>query len=1226
MNSKLQRLIKAFHRRLDKVVKSWEPPVEEKAPLQPFHSLSPIKDAEVTQYVTALQWALDNRDKACIHNIALTGPYGSGKSSILQTFKDQNKDEAFVFLEISLATFKEEPAKGDKKKPEPTGGKKQEDLVRLIEFSILQQIFYHEEDRKIPDSRFKKIRSFNRKERLWTTAVILLSLLFGFNLFFPEQVEAMLEAAFPHWLSLLLHWISLVVFLVSVSMLTFRSIRLIFGIRINKFKIKEAEIEIDEGISKSILNNHLDEILYFFEVTGYSVVLIEDLDRFRQAEIFTKLRELNLLINNSKKVKQTVVFIYAVRDEMFQDKDRTKFFDFIIPVIPVINSSNSNDKLAKIVADNKYPLSTQLIDDVALFIDDMRLLYNITNEYHLYRELLDKALPQDKLFAMIVYKNIYPDDFVLLHDGDGILYKLLTSKMKYNNELVAGIDAKIGVLNTEIRQMENLQIRDAVELRMLYLSYYVSEVSGFTNFTIVGVDKEIKEVAADEHLFDYFIEDKVECNQVLQWQTNLGKKKIKFATIQSQADPDHTYMERLRMIKGFWDDKGELIKKRLQELEMQKGGVRHRKLQELLSDTTVSFDIDTGTKQGLLLKLLLRFGYIDENYLDYISLFYPGSLTKTDRAFLLDVKSEVASAYDFSLQKIANLAAKIRPVDFQQAYSLNYDLMDFLLVNEGCEEQLSYMLGQLNDQTSYGPGFADGFITNGTNVEVFIQRLAHKWPGIWKYVSENSPLTAERKDTYFKLLIANARTDDLKKIATDSSLVSRMTLHPGFLTIIPDEGRLKKLIKAFNLKFEHLDLKKAPKSLADFVYKGDYYAITPAMLEGVMQFAGKFNAATFETSNYQAVLDAECPELARYINSSINEYVQDVYLTLPVNNQEPELALLALLNHTDLRLKNRIGIIRKVETCVSDLAGVTGTGMDEVLFECSRVLPTWHNLIAYYTRFDKGIDDSMISFLNMEANAEALAEQTIETDADGQDPAVAEQFLMALLNETGIEDSSYTLLLKAVPYMYDIDVFAEVGEDKMALLIAGNMLDSTPANLARLKSAYPDLAPAFLDKLRAVFIANIEGFSPDAADVAAVLKSKVFSMAEKNKVIQSVSDELLTRSREVLRELMRLIFTDPSFKVAKNLLIAALQQPFPVQERVKLFNMHYKIFAKEDILKIFGTFPYPYGDIGVLHKSPVVDHEQENRYLATNLKERHFISNVSEEKKGIRIINFKKEK
>ena len=142
-----------------------------------------------------------------------------------------------------------------------------------------------------------------------------------------------------------------------------------------KFSIKNAEIEIGTEVSKSALNTYLDEILYFFEVSKYSVVFIEDLDRFEQSDIFVKLRELNQLINNSKKVKQNVVFVYAIKDEMFMNKERTKFFDFIIPVIPVINNSNSKEKLQTILKKSNYEISQDLISNISIFIDDMRLLY-----------------------------------------------------------------------------------------------------------------------------------------------------------------------------------------------------------------------------------------------------------------------------------------------------------------------------------------------------------------------------------------------------------------------------------------------------------------------------------------------------------------------------------------------------------------------------------------------------------------------------------------------------------------------------------------------------------------------------------------------------------------------------------------------------------------------------------------------------------------------------------
>ena len=105
--------------------------------------------------------------------------------------------------------------------------------------------------------------------------------------------------------------------------------------------MKDGEIEVIEN--NSIFNKHLDEILYFFQVTDYNVVIIEDLDRFGTPNIFLKLRELNQLINESKIVDRHITFIYAIKDDIFKDEERTKFFDFIITVIPVINPSNSKD-------------------------------------------------------------------------------------------------------------------------------------------------------------------------------------------------------------------------------------------------------------------------------------------------------------------------------------------------------------------------------------------------------------------------------------------------------------------------------------------------------------------------------------------------------------------------------------------------------------------------------------------------------------------------------------------------------------------------------------------------------------------------------------------------------------------------------------------------------------------------------------------------------------------
>ncbi|HMI61939.1 MAG TPA: P-loop NTPase fold protein, partial [Puia sp.] len=440
-----------------------------------YHALSPVRNADqVDEYIQALDWAIKRREENDILNIAITGPYGSGKSSILKTYIERHQDQGLHFLPISLATFKEDstvaPVQDSANKPaggENTSGK--ENLLRQIELSILQQIFYFEEDKKIPDSRFKKIRSVSQGELVMNSARIILLGLAVVGFFFLKPLFEQLHVTTSERLSTSIKWSSLLILTVGLCSIVYKSIRTITSVSISKLKLQNAEIEIGKNISKSALNNHLDEILYFFEVTSYNVVIIEDLDRFEQTEIFTKLREINQLINKSKKVNRKVAFIYAVKDEMFQDKDRTKFFDFIIPIIPVINSSNSSEKLKRIVSDYKYKISESLIDDIALFIDDMRLLYNVMNEYRVYQLKLGEKLDQEKLMGMVVYKNIHPRDFVDLANRTGFLYNIFGKYNDHINAYIANADTKIADLRKSMETLNRLQIRSIRELRMLYI-------------------------------------------------------------------------------------------------------------------------------------------------------------------------------------------------------------------------------------------------------------------------------------------------------------------------------------------------------------------------------------------------------------------------------------------------------------------------------------------------------------------------------------------------------------------------------------------------------------------------------------------------------------------------------------------------------------------------------------------------------------------------------------
>ncbi|MBK8585549.1 MAG: ATP-binding protein [Bacteroidetes bacterium] len=99
----------------------------------------------VRPYLDSLKQAIETNG---INNIAVTGSYGSGKSTILKTFQNQNEKKS-KFLNISLASFSDNIDDTE--------------IERKIEVSILQQMFYHVKPSVIPDSRFKRIDNISQK-------------------------------------------------------------------------------------------------------------------------------------------------------------------------------------------------------------------------------------------------------------------------------------------------------------------------------------------------------------------------------------------------------------------------------------------------------------------------------------------------------------------------------------------------------------------------------------------------------------------------------------------------------------------------------------------------------------------------------------------------------------------------------------------------------------------------------------------------------------------------------------------------------------------------------------------------------------------------------------------------------------------------------------------------------------------------------------------------------
>ena len=151
-----------------------------------------------------------------------------------------------------------------------------------------------------------------------------------------------------------------------------------------------------------------------------------------------------------------LMFFYVISDEVFSEKnvepanntenisatEKTKFFDVIIPIVPIVNNTNSFDYLKSMLLDDpaitdKNDFETFLYQ-ISIFIDDLRVLKNIVNEFKIYKKIykdnIDIDIDYKQLLALIVYKTLNSSDFNDLVKSKGDLYTQIKKSLEDNDE------------------------------------------------------------------------------------------------------------------------------------------------------------------------------------------------------------------------------------------------------------------------------------------------------------------------------------------------------------------------------------------------------------------------------------------------------------------------------------------------------------------------------------------------------------------------------------------------------------------------------------------------------------------------------------------------------------------------------------------------------------------------------------------------------------------------
>jgi len=743
-------------------------------------------------YVQILEAELTKPGPEAPRNIALTGHYGSGKSSVLgETQRVLEHDDVKV-INLSI------PSLGIGDGRVRKDGDKALDKTNLIQKEIVKQLLYRRKPSDMPASRYSRLDTFHVGRALGAAVGVGVTAA-GFALLarVPDKVRDALPPEAWAWVNSSLwsnlagtiQWLSLVTVFVLTVWAALSVQRLLQQrIRVTELAAGPTKVTLSDS-SSSYFDEYLDEIVYFFQTSKTAVVIFEDLDRFKDPHIFETLRELNMLLNNAEQTGMAPIrFVYAIRDSIFEQLDvergddegevagsadatssdpsetrrlmstnRTKFFDLVVPMVPFISHRTSRDLIRQeleLIVPEQRPADA-VVNIVGAHLTDMRLIKNICNEYEVFRRRILaegglKELTADRLFSSIVYKNIYLADYEKVRDGTSLLDTLYRAYREWVAQQTATARNAERSARSRLRRIDAVGSRSAslgTRLQSVLLARYAQNVN--TNNAQVAVRQTTYSWSdiATEGFWRAYLQDRGDL--MVYYRAGYQGEMVPFDKVQTlmgqRLSPDDWNAEVETAING-----------EITEAAADHRFAQHASMNDALGEPRRLFsyggadrsiaDVAEELFDGADLALeLLRAGLIDENFTLYITQF-PGQaisasamnfIIKAVQPDVMDIEYHFGTGDEINTEDIKAVldAEAQRLLGGQSIY--NIEVFDYLIAED--PSKLDEPIRRLAANAVNDRSFLDAYLTSGKDAPTLVERLSGTWPDIFDFLIGQDP-------------------------------------------------------------------------------------------------------------------------------------------------------------------------------------------------------------------------------------------------------------------------------------------------------------------------------------------------------------------------------------------------------------------------------------------------------------------------------------------------------
>ena len=993
--------------------------------MENFYSLTPENLEKIDLvYTEALDFAFDNKD---IKNIAITGIYGAGKSTVWKSYA-KNKGLKNI-ITVSMGKYEDNNSELGK-------SSKEDNNSNRIERQLINQMLSQIEISKIPLSKFKFKKNKRVIDILFQVSLCIalcVSLLMWFlkDTLLPVLFNLFkIDTNFYLFLCALFFIVPLTIFMYSV----FRASK----IKISKVNLKGAEASVSEEINdETILDRDIKEIVYLLNSSGSSVIVFEDLDRYGNINIFTKLRELNFLLNSFVSAngdKRIIKFVYMLKDGLFFSKNRTKFFDFIIPIVPVVDSKTSESELKNLLLDVSKAPEKKVLSNISLYVDDMRLLKNIVNEFIVYSNIIpleSLGLDKNKLFALITLKNIFPNEFDLLQEDKGYIRSVFDKLEHYRKDVIENFEFELEELNQRIEFIKYRFENDKYDAMALMIPIDV-KIQGAGNVTWSKHLRKWSKEKDKSYLINYSSgSSSYRYDDFLSRFVLNNKDKIEIV--------DNMPEDNSESVKRLYE-RVDFLKKQIEEVEIYS----YAKLIQNMNQEQIDTLFEDGSRivedhYFPLIRFLIVDGLLDETYWYYkgnINVDSNKVLKRNDVIFLKGLLEGKKLDIFLNLETPDEIADRLNDSDFRRYNILNKKLLEYFLFNDDnrlvklvnsvkSNDLFKELLDILNTfDLAKTKKFIEVFVND--DLDVLLQLL---------------DLCNEKHEKAFKNILTSIITN--KDVKQDSlKLFNRyFEENESIVELINTEDFNTFLdnIQLAEIKFTHLNEMNVTDEILSELEKIQSYKLS---IDNVSLLVNRLLSKNIE---YGSLLDSiyynEClSSTKKYVENNftqfISMYIDDMVQKCEFSNAE-EIVVEILLSEIEEDYK--IKYLNENKTSITDLEILQPISSNEKimvkLFETDKIVCNQENMSAYWN-MSQQYDDEFIHYLERhisEDNSKAIL---------GSNAGICN----SLINDPNVNNALFGFIILYADKQIS-SIYSSVTEERVKLLIQRKLFAASKNNI-----------------------------------------------------------------------------------------------------------------------------------------------------------------------------------